>query len=163
MANATPNGSKVNNKSSLKQSQTHHLELTHVLRNDFPTSLSAEILFTIPATSSNASQSTLYTVNLSWTSTSTLAATSHHGRDDPSDPSHIGIPFRGKLVEVLVDEGDVVKEGHVLCVVQQMKMELEVRSARSERATWVTEAEDGVDVAEGMLAASLESEKEARL
>jgi len=142
----------------------HHLELTRVLRNDFPTSLSAELLFTTPSTTSSTTpQTTPYTITLSSTSASASAATSHHRRGNPSDPSHISIPFPGKLVEVLVDEGDVVKEGDVICVVQQMKMELEVRSPRSGRVTWVTEAEDGEDVAEGVLAAVVESLQETRL
>jgi biotin carboxyl carrier protein len=88
---------------------------------------------------------------------------SQHRRGYPSDPSHIIIPFAGKLVEVLVDKGDVVKEGDVICVVQQMKMELEVRSARSGRVTWVTQAEDGEDIAEGVLAAIVEVDRETRL
>jgi len=66
-------------------------------------------------------------------------------------------------VEVCVEEGEVVKEGDVVCVVQQMKMELEVRSHRSGRVSWITDAEDGEDVAEGMLVAVVEAEKEARL
>lgn len=147
-----------------QQPPPHHLELTRVLRNDFPTSLSAELLFTTPSTASNTKpQSTPYTITLSSTSASASAATSHHRRGNPSDPSHLSIPFPGKLVEVLVDEGDIVKEGDVICVVQQMKMELEVRSPRSGRITWVTEAEDGEDIAEGTLAAIIESEKDARL
>ncbi|CAG5141275.1 uncharacterized protein ALTATR162_LOCUS902 [Alternaria atra] len=142
----------------------HHLELTRVLRNDFPTSLSAELLFTTPSSISSATpQTTPYTITLSSTSASASAATSHHRRGNPSDPSHISIPFPGKLVEVLIDEGDLVKEGDVICVVQQMKMELEVRSPRSGRVTWVTEAEDGEDVAEGMLAAIIETAQENRL
>lgn len=142
----------------------HHLELTRVLRNDFPASLSAELLFTTPSSASSATpQTTPYTITLSSTSASASAAMSHHRRGNPSDPSHISIPFPGKLVEVLIDEGDVVKEGDVICVVQQMKMELEVRSPRSGRVTWVTEAEDGEDVAEGMLAAVIETAQENRL
>jgi biotin carboxyl carrier protein len=65
-------------------------------------------------------------------------------------------------VEVLVDEGDVVKEGDVICVVQQMKMELEVRSHRSGRVSWVLEVEEGEEVGEGMLAAVVEEAKERR-
>jgi pyruvate carboxylase len=142
----------------------HHLELTRILRNEFPASLTAEILFTTPSTSTSTKpQSVPYTITLSSTSASASAATSHHRRGNPSDPSHVSIPFPGKLVEVLVDEGDTVKEGDVICVVQQMKMELEVRSPRSGRITWVTEAEDGEEIAEGMLAAIVGSEKEARL
>jgi pyruvate carboxylase len=142
--------------------QPHHLELTRVLRNEFPTSLSAEILFTSP-NPSGTPLSTPYTITLASTTASAAASTSHHRRSNPSDPSHISIPFPGKLVEVLVDEGDVVKEGDVICVVQQMKMELEVRTPRSGRVTWVTEAEDGEDVGEGVLAAIVEGEREARL
>jgi pyruvate carboxylase len=131
---------------------THHLELTKVLRNDFPTSLSADILFTSPT------GSTPYTLALNSTSASASASTSQHPRANPSNPNHIGIPFPGKLVEVLVDEGDVVKEGDVVCVVQQMKMELEVRSSRSGRVAWVFEIEEGGEVDVGWLAAVVESE-----
>jgi pyruvate carboxylase len=140
-----------------------HLELTRVLRNEFPASLSAEILFTAPSTTSSQPQSTPYTLTLTSTSSSASAATSRYRRGNPSDPSHINIPFPGKLVEVLVDEGDIVKEGEVICVVQQMKMELEVRTPKSGRVTFVTEAEDGEEVAEGMLAAIVESERGTRL
>jgi biotin carboxyl carrier protein len=42
-------------------------------------------------------------------------------------------------------------------------MELEVRSPRSGRVAWVMEVEDGEDVGEGVLAAVIESDKEARL
>ena len=68
------------------------------------------------------------------------------------------IPFPGKLVEVLVDEGDLVKEGDVVCVVQQMKMELEVRARRSGRVSCVLEVEEGEEVGEGVLAAVVEEE-----
>jgi biotin carboxyl carrier protein len=153
------NLSRTNNSNSNSKSETalHHLKLTRVLRNEFPTSLSAEILFTSPTSS------TPYTLTFSSTSASASAATSQHRRGNPSDPSHISIPFPGKLVEVLVDEGDVIKEGDVLCVVQQMKMELEVRAHRSGMVSWVLEVEDGEDVAEGMLVAVIERDGEARL
>ena len=81
-----------------------------------------------------------------------------HRRVDPANASHIAIPFAGKLVDVLVDEGDDVKEGDVLCVVQQMKMELEVRSPRSGTCSWVVEAEEGEDVGEGWLLCIIERE-----
>lgn len=136
---------------------THHLELTKVLRNDFPASLSADILF------STASSSTPYTLTLSSTGASASAATSQHRRANPNDASHVAIPFPGKLVEVLVDEGDVVKEGDVICVVQQMKMELEVRSGRSGRVSWVLDVEDGGEVDVGWLAVVIDSDAQARL
>ena len=149
---------------SKSQPSPRHLELTRVLRNEFPASLSADILFTAPSTTTSSQpQSTPYTLTLTSTSSSASAATSRHRRGNPADPSHINVPFPGKLVEVLVDEGDIVREGDVVCVVQQMKMELEVRTSRSGRVTFITEAEDGEEVAEGMLAAIVESERETRL
>ncbi|KAJ4984348.1 pyruvate carboxylase [Stagonosporopsis vannaccii] len=112
---------------------------------------------------STASSRTPYTITLSSTSASALAATSQHRRANANDASHVAIPFPGKLVEVLVDEGDIVKEGDVICVVQQMKMELEVRSGRSGRVSWVLEVEDGGEVDVGWLAAIIESDAQARL
>ena len=67
------------------------------------------------------------------------------------------IPFAGTLVEVLVDEGDAVAKGDVVCVVRQMKMELEVRAGRAGVVGFVTEVEDGGEVVEGMLAAVIEA------
>lgn len=65
-------------------------------------------------------------------------------------------------MEVLVDVGDEVAKGDVVCVVRQMKMELEVRAARRGIVSFVMEVEDGGEVSEGMLAAVVESdEKEA--
>ncbi|OCK84644.1 hypothetical protein K432DRAFT_439914 [Lepidopterella palustris CBS 459.81] len=137
----------------------HHLQLTRILRNEFPSSLTAEIVFTAPSASpTKQPQSTPYTLTLASTTASSGAITSHHRRGNPSDPSHIVIPFPGKLVEVLVDEGDVLKEGDVVCVVQQMKMELEVRAPRGGRVVWVMEVEDGEEVGEGVLAAIVDKE-----
>lgn len=136
----------------------HHLEVSRIMRNEFPQSLSAEMVFTSPTQGPTA-----YKVDLTATTASASATTSSLRRANLSDESHIGIPFAGKLVEVLIDEGDYVKEGDVICVVQQMKMELEVRSPRSGRITWVLEAEDGDEVAEGTLAAIVDHRKEARL
>ncbi|KAF2732519.1 hypothetical protein EJ04DRAFT_578279 [Polyplosphaeria fusca] len=155
---ASPNDAK----STIQATPPHYLEMTRVLRNEFPASLSAEVLFTSPSTA-NATQPTPYTITLKSTSASASAATSHHRRGNPSNPSHINIPFPGKLVEMLVDEGDVVREGDVICVVQQMKMELEVRTPRNGKVIWVMEAEDGEEVSEGTLAAVVGTEKEARL
>lgn len=134
------------------QTEAHHLEVTRILKNDFPASLAAEITYTTPTAS------TPYTLTLTSTSATAAATTSAHRRGNPSDPSHICVPFPGKLVEILVDEGDVIKEGDTVCVVQQMKMELEVRAQRGGKVGWVTEAEDGEDVGEGMLVCILESE-----
>lgn len=131
-----------------------HLELKRVLQNNFPASLAAEVVYT---TASGDTQP--YTLQLSSTSASSSALTSGHRRGSPSNPSHVIIPFSGKLVEICVDEGDVLNAGDVVAVVQQMKMELEVRTPRGGKVGWVCEIEDGEDVAEGVLVAVVEEEE----
>lgn len=141
---------------SQQTQETHHLHLhlTKLLKNDFPTSLSAEILYTSPANPKPQP----YTMALETTQASGSALSASHPRGNKSDPSHVILPLSGKLVEVLVDIGDVVKKDDPICVIKQMKMEVEIRAHRGGLVTWVTEAEDDEDVAEGMLAAVVEDE-----
>ncbi|EME42460.1 hypothetical protein DOTSEDRAFT_175540 [Dothistroma septosporum NZE10] len=143
----TPQGSKIS------ASRPHHLHLTRILKNDFPTALAAEILYTQPG-----QKPTPLTISLNSTSASGSALSSLHPMGSKSDPSHVIIPLSGKLVEVLVDPGDVVKKDEAVCVVKQMKMEVEVRTHTAGMVRWITEAEDGEDVAEGMLVAVVEEE-----
>ncbi|KAF2760402.1 hypothetical protein EJ05DRAFT_283268 [Pseudovirgaria hyperparasitica] len=154
----TPRGQKVDSDQA-----PHHLEIARVLRNEFPSSLAAEVVFTTPGTKSSQAKQVQYAMELSSTTASSAAATSTHRRGNPSDPSHVVIPFPGKLVEVLVDEGDEVHKGDVICVVQQMKMELEVRCSRSGRITWMLEAEEGEEIGENTLACIVERQEGARL
>lgn len=136
------------------ETTANHLQLVRILRNNFPSELSAEIAFT----SSSSSNPQKYKLELSNTTASASAVTSHHRRGDSNNPSHVVIPFPGKLVEVCVDEGDMVKPGDVICVVQQMKMEIEIRAKRGGRVVWITEVEDGEEVNEGVLAAEIDVE-----
>ncbi|GME29238.1 putative carboxylase:pyruvate acetyl-CoA/propionyl-CoA, partial [Neofusicoccum parvum] len=139
--------------------RTHHLELERVLRNDFPAELAAEVVWASGAAEEGvAPRRTPFVLRVKATAASSGAALSARRRGDPGDPTHVCIPFAGKVVEVLVEEGDEVREGDVLCVVQQMKMELEVRSARAGRVVWAFEGEEGEEVAEGTLACVLELE-----
>ncbi|QDS72163.1 hypothetical protein FKW77_004555 [Venturia effusa] len=133
----------------------HHLQVARILRNEFPTSISADILY---ATPSNPIPSQ-YTITINSTSSSASAATSQHRKGNPRDPRHVIIPFPGTLVEVLVDEGDTVEANDVICIVRQMKMELEVRAPKAGRVAWILEVEDGEEVAEGTLAAEIEDER----
>lgn len=136
----------------------HHLKFDRVLRNEFPSLLAADISYSSPS----HPEAQLYGLTLSSTqasSSSTLSGAKHR-KGAASDPRHVVIPFPGRLVEVLVDEGDEVRQGDVIAVVQQMKMELDIRSPSNGRVVWVTEAEDGEDVAEGMLVAELEPSSE---
>ncbi|KAI7583490.1 hypothetical protein D0869_12834 [Hortaea werneckii] len=141
-------------ESKATDQQPHHLQLTRVLRNDFPSTFAADILFTRPG-----AQPEPYSIDVQATSSSAGATSSQHRQGSRSDPTHVILPISGKLVEVLVDAGDTVKKDEAICVVKQMKMEIEIRSHKAGMVTWVTEAEDDEDVAEGMLAAIVEDEK----
>ncbi len=140
--------------SATSNPRPHHLQLAKVIRNDFPTNFAADIMFTAPGSSPQA-----FRMDMQSTSTSASATSSQHRQGSRSDGSHVVLPISGKLVEVLVDVGDVVKKDDAICVVKQMKMEIEVRSHKAGLITWLTEAEDDEDVAEGMLAAIVEDEK----
>jgi biotin carboxyl carrier protein len=112
------------------------------------------MLYTMPG-----SKSIPYTMELKTTSASGSAMSSRHRQASKSDATHVSIPLSGKLVEVLVDPGDVIQKDQPICVIKQMKMEVEVRSHKAGLVTFVTEAEDDEDVAEGMLAAVVEDER----
>lgn len=132
----------------------HHLRLSRVLRNEFPNSLAAEIEYTTPSSQTAMS----YRMQLETTSTAASAlVSSTHRRGDPKNPRHVVLPLSGKLIEILVSDGERVAENQVLAFVKQMKMELEVRSPRAGTVQWVYEMEeDEEDVAEGMLLVELD-------
>lgn len=137
-----------------------HFLFRKVLRNEFPSALAAEIEYTPAQTGATKPATQPYTLHVQSTSASAGSITATHRRGTPGDPSHIVIPFSGKLVEVLVAQGDVLRKGDVVCVIQQMKMELEVRCSRAGRITWVMEAEDGEEIGDGTLAAEMKVEGE---
>ncbi|ELR10696.1 hypothetical protein VC83_08325 [Pseudogymnoascus destructans] len=132
-----------------------HLLLTKLHRNDFPSSLTADILFTPPSAPPMS-----YTLALTSTAASAGALTSTHRRGEAGNARHIVFPFPGQLVELLVDVGDRVGKGDVVAVVKQMKMELEIRAGREGVVGWVFEGEDGDEVGEGVLAVELVEEEE---
>ncbi|KAH8433256.1 putative pyruvate carboxylase [Aspergillus melleus] len=139
---------------SVEQKEQQHLRLTRVLQNEFPTSMAAEVEYT------TASSVAAYRLQLNATSTAASALVSSHRRGDTQNPRHIVLPLSGKLIEVLVEPGQIIAENQVVAFVKQMKMELEVRSPRTGRARWVHEMEDEEeDVAEGMLLVELEDEE----
>lgn len=144
-------------ENSSQHPEKHHLRLSRVLRNEFPTSLSAEIEYTTP------SSKTAIPCRMQLNSTSTAASalvSSSNRLGDPKNPKHVILPLSGKLIEVLVAPGEEVADNQVLAFVKQMKMELEVRSPRAGRVKWTYEMEnEGEDVAEGMLLVELESEQ----
>jgi len=133
----------------------HHLSIDRVTRNEFPEALIADVSYTVPGM-----QPQSYRMTLGSTTASADATASSHRRGDPNNKSHIVLPISGKLIEVLVDEGDQVQENEVIAFVKQMKMELEIRSPRAGTVKWAIELdnEEGDDVAEGVLLAELEED-----
>jgi acetyl/propionyl-CoA carboxylase alpha subunit len=137
----------------------HHLSIDRITRNEFPEAFVADVSYTIPGV-----QPKSYKMSLASTTSSAGATASTHRRGDPNDSSHIVLPISGKLVEVLVEEGDEVQENQVIAFVKQMKMELEIRSPRAGTVKWTIELEneEGDDVAEGVLLAELESDESSK-
>jgi pyruvate carboxylase len=142
---------KMDDKASVEPA-AHHLRIEKISRNEFPEALVAEVSFVVPGT-----QPQSYRMALNSTTSSANAASSSHRRGDPNNKSHIVLPMSGKLVEILVEEGEDIQENQVIGFVKQMKMELEIRSPRAGRVAWAIELEDeqGDDVAEGVLLAEL--------
>ena len=143
------------------KAQEYALKLNRILRNGFPSLLDAEIDY-FPS-GSKESKSFVLSASAASGSVSGIGSASTARRGDPSNPTHVIIPFPGTLVEVLVDYGDRIKPGQAVCVVKQMKMELEVRARENQTGTvkWVTDVDDGEEVVEGMLVAEIESSDNA--
>ena len=140
---------RANDKSAKKEE--YLLRVDRVLTNNFPNQFMADVTF---ATSS-ASQA--YAMNLTSTTQASVAS-SRHRMAAADNASHIALPFPGQFVELLIDEGDKVQEGEVLCVIRQMKMELEVRAPWTGVVKWVCDVEDGETVNEGLLVCELQPE-----
>ncbi|KAI9709981.1 MAG: hypothetical protein M1820_003059 [Bogoriella megaspora] len=151
----TINLSPVNGNSN-SENASHHLLLDRVLRNDFPNAITAELAYTIPG--SNGPSTKQYRLEATSTQSSAASVSSTHRRGDPNNKRHIVFPMSGKLIEILIAEGDLIQQDEPIAFVKQMKMELEVRSPRAGRVSWALEIEDesGEDIAEGVLLAELE-------
>lgn len=78
-----------------KSASPGHLKLTRVLRNEFPQSLAASVLYTSPEGTSHA-----YEMSMTSTSASAGATASKHRRGDVKNFNHIIIPVPGQLMEV---------------------------------------------------------------
>jgi acetyl/propionyl-CoA carboxylase alpha subunit len=107
--------------SAASTDEEYILRFDRVLNNNFPTQLTADVTF------QSSGFSKAYAMNLTST-TQTSAASSRHRRADPNDKSHVALPFPGQFMEMYVEEGDVVAKSELLCVIRQVKMELEVRA-----------------------------------
>ncbi len=146
-------------EASATKPPAHHLSIDRVTRNEFPEGLVADVSYTVPGSPPQS-----YKMTLNSTTASADATASSHRRGDPNNKTHIVLPISGKLIEILVDEGDHVQENEVIAFVKQMKMELEIRSPRAGTVKWAIELEDeaGDDVAEGVLLAELDDDADAK-
>ncbi|KAI0467340.1 PycA protein [Xylaria cf. heliscus] len=111
--------------------ETHHIKLTRVIRNEFPSSFKADIEYSHP--SFQHPRPFILEAASSTASSTAIMAAGRHRRGDVNNPYHVVVPFPGKLVELAVDEGDEILPGQVVCIMQQMKMELEIRATRGGR------------------------------
>ncbi|KAL2408024.1 Biotin carboxylase [Exophiala dermatitidis] len=135
----------------------HLIVLDRIVNNDFPNLIAGDVSL---VTDSSATKKK-FAASLAASAAGAGLASSHHRKGDPSNPNHVVLPFPGTVVEVAVEEGDHVKEGEVLMVVQQMKMELEVRAPFAGVVTWSCDVEEGETVGEGMLICEIQPAKEA--
>ncbi|EXJ81784.1 hypothetical protein A1O1_07849 [Capronia coronata CBS 617.96] len=131
----------------------HLIVLERIVNNDFPNLIAGDVSL---VTDSSGGAKNTYTASLAASTAGSGLASSHHRKGDPSDPNHVILPFAGTVVELPVEVGDEVQEGEVLMVVQQMKMELEVRAPTAGRLTWVCDVEEGETVGEGMLVCEIQ-------
>ena len=134
--------------SSVAAGEEYLLRFDRVLNNNFPLRLIAD------ATFQSFSASKSYALTLTST-TQTSVASSRHRRADPTNKTHVALPFPGQFMEIYIETGDRVTQGELLCVVRQMKMELEVRAPWTGTVKWVCEAEEGEQVNEGLLICEL--------
>lgn len=140
---------------SPQEATKSHLSLTRIIRNEFPASFSASINYT---SATGVAQPYLLSLSSTSASASQITSTNRHRKGDLQNPNHIVVPFPGTLMEVLIDEGDVIRKGDVVAIVRQMKMELEIRAGKGGRVVWVSEVEDGEEVGEGLLLAEVGDE-----
>ncbi|QSZ34507.1 hypothetical protein DSL72_006101 [Monilinia vaccinii-corymbosi] len=162
----TPETSTENAHSSAPLPLPYHLRITRIHTNNFPSSLKANILFTSAPSTSTHSKPTPYALSLtSSTPSSSQQSSQNHRLGNPTNPNHITAPFPGKLIDLCVELGDEVLPGEAICVIRQMKMEVEIRSQKAGVVMWVfgddeengdEEGDLNVDVREGVLICELD-------
>ncbi|EXJ76914.1 hypothetical protein A1O3_10071 [Capronia epimyces CBS 606.96] len=132
----------------------HLVVLDRIVNNDFPTLIAGDVSLVTDAAGLKTTKK--FTASLAASAAGSGLASSHHRKGDPSNPHHITLPFPGTVVELPVQVGDEVRDGEVVMVVQQMKMELEVRAPTAGLLTWVCDVDEGETVGEGMLVCEIQ-------
>lgn len=138
------------------EAKEHHTALTRIQRQALPDSLSGTALFSF-----SGARPTPYTITLA--PTTNYSSQGAHRMSSQSDPSHIPLLIPGRIIELDLGPGDVVHKGDVICVVQQMKMKVEVQSPKSGIVEWVCKVDEGEEVGAGTLVAVVGGGREGRL
>lgn len=120
------------------------VKIEKVLKNNFPTLFVADI-------SSLDDDDDVDTRQQRMTISKSAGASNHHVKADPSDPTHIALPFSGTFIEMLVEVGDVVFESESVAVFRHGKMELDVRVPHAGVITQVAGLKEGELVNHGAL------------
>lgn len=128
------------------------VKVDRIRTNNFPTEVCANVTL-IPSARNLTQRNGIATVQSSMEASVASAA---HPMGNISDPRHVCLPFSGQFLQLAVEEGDEVSENDLLCVVKQMKMELEVRAPNDAVVSWVCQVEEGETVKEGMLVCVLD-------
>lgn len=134
------------------ETANYQLRVVRVLRNEFPRYLDVEAELKSPTSNTIVP----HRVRFEAISNPAFSASTSGRMGDPTNSQHITFPMSGKVIEVLVASGDEVTKDQVLAFIQQMKMEIEIRSPRAGKAKWVYPLEDGEHVRQGMLLVELE-------
>ena len=138
----------------------HIVQIKRLLRNDFPSSLAAEVSVLFSDSKAEEPSQRDFKIEISQPSFSVNDGVTRRG--NPSDPTHLLCPISGQLVEVLVDEGDTVDTHEVIAVVRQMKMEIEIRAHKAGIIKHLWDAEPSKDVADGYLVCEILDDKRPR-
>lgn len=132
------------------------MSVTSVIRNDFPHTLALKLSphdkKHDPSSKSARAEDGDYVLRVSkQTEAQQNSRLRTNKSKDGRTSSSIQLvcPIAGQLVEVLVDEGDRVKEGDAVVIVRQMKMELEVRAHQSGVVRELFTLEEGESISVG--------------
>ncbi|KIW98270.1 uncharacterized protein Z519_01854 [Cladophialophora bantiana CBS 173.52] len=126
--------------------QAYLINIDRIRTNNFPTEVRADITL-----SSSAASTTPKHCNATvYSSTEVSLPSSSHRLGDISDPRHVYLPFSDQFVEMLIEKGDKVAKNEVLCVIKQMKMDLEVRALYNAVVDLVGQFHEGETVKEGL-------------
>ena len=140
--------------------EQHVVRIERLLRNDFPSSLTAEVF--VKSGKDKRGESSLQDFKIELSRSSVPVNIAGVQRGDQSNPSHLICPISGQLIGMLVVEGDPVDAYEVLAIVRQMKMEIEIRAHKAGIVKRLWDIEPGTDVEDGLLVCEILDEQRLR-